>query len=127
TLSDECFWIGHLQNSAERHALVDNMLIVRLDDPVPNPVAKITRLVHCAVVKPFGKIGLVFIGDERSLDFFFISPSPSFELGRRDLAGNQLGRKLGSALDQGCLKDCGMLVVNKCLYLLNMGILMCDQ
>jgi hypothetical protein len=36
---------------------------------------------------------------ERGLDFFFIYLLPCFELVRRDLAENQLGRKLGSALD----------------------------
>jgi hypothetical protein len=83
------------------------LVIIRLDDTIPNPVAQIARLFQRAVVNPFGKIGLVFIGDERGFDFFFISPGPRDELVRRDLARNQLGRKLSCALDKDASRTVG--------------------
>jgi hypothetical protein len=70
-LGQERLWVGHLQNLAQGPALVVGMLVVRLDDAISNPVAKVPGLFGRAVVELGGDIGLVFVGDERGLDLLF--------------------------------------------------------
>jgi hypothetical protein len=69
------------------------MLVVGFDDPISDPVAEVTLFVQSAVVKSFRKIGLIFVGDEGSLDFFFMPLRSRSQLGTRDTAGNQFGRE----------------------------------
>src|SRR3984885_5013983 len=126
-LGQECLWIGHLQNFAKGLAFIDGMLVIGFDDAISDPIPEVAWLFPRAVVKPFGNVGLVLVGDERRLDFFFAPLHRAYELVGRDLAGNQLGCEVSRSFDQGHLEHGGMLVIGESLRLLDMRIFVSDH
>ena len=66
--------VGHFQNFAKRAAFIGRALVIRLDDAISDPIAEVARLLRCAVVKPFGEVGLVHVRDEGGFDFLFTPP-----------------------------------------------------
>src|SRR5919204_1310627 len=76
--------IVHLQDFAKGPLFVRSVLIVRFDDPISDPVTKVARSLHCRIVKPLRKIGLVLVINEARFDLLLMTFGRGAELGVGD-------------------------------------------
>src|SRR5262245_14718911 len=70
------FWSGTRArrssgSSRDRGRLVRRIVVVRLRDPVTDPIAELAHVFRCGVVEPGGQISLVDVGGEHGFDLYF--------------------------------------------------------